>query len=120
METAANAPAGAAPGKNWSLWQRILFRFFFVYLILQVAPWNWFRAIPGVSFALRFYYIALDWAVRAGNARFFHVRPVLIEQNGSGDTSYAYAEIWLYLSIAVIACVLWSVLDRKRREYDRP
>jgi hypothetical protein len=117
MENSSNAPVAAA---SWPLWQRILFRFFFVYLLLQVAPWNWFRAIPGVSFLLRFYYVALDWAVQEGNTRFFHVRPVLIEQNGSGDTSYAYAEIWLYLSIAVIACVLWSVLDRKRREYDRP
>jgi hypothetical protein len=116
MDTAANAPAEAAP---WSLWQRILFRFFCVYLLLQVAPWNWFRAIPGWSFVLRYYYMALDWAVKAGNARFFHVREVLIPQNGSGDTSYAYAEIWLYLSIAIIACVLWSVIDRNRREYGR-
>src|SRR5258708_526150 len=105
--------------EEWSLWQRILFRFFFVYLILQIAPWNWFRAIPGVSYVLRFYNIAADWAVHAGNARFFHVRPVLIPVNGSGDTSFAYAEICLYLSVAVIACVVWSVLDRRRAEYDR-
>ena len=25
---------------SWPLWQRVLFRFFFVYLVLQIAPWN--------------------------------------------------------------------------------
>jgi hypothetical protein len=116
MDTAATVPAERAP---WALWQRALFRFFFVYLILQVAPWRWFRAIPGVPFVLRYYYKAIDWAVHAGNARVFHVRDVLVPVNGSGDTSYAFAEIWLYVSVAIVACVLWSVLDRKRREYDR-
>lgn len=117
MKISENAPTGATP---WPLWQRILFRFFFVYLLLQAAPWNWFRAIPGVSFALGFYYKLIDWAVHAGNARYFHVRPVLVPTNGSGDTSFAYAEICLYLSVAVLTCVVWSVLDRNRREYDRP
>ena len=39
--------------------------------------------------------------------------------NGSGDTSYAWAQLWLYLSIAAIACVVWTILDRKRRNYAR-
>ena len=103
----------------WPLWQRILFRFFFVYLGLQVAPWNLFAGIPGVPFILAFYRRGVNWAVNAGNAQFFHVREPLVPLNGSGDTSFAYAQILLYLSIAVLACVVWSVLDRQRPEYAR-
>jgi hypothetical protein len=39
--------------------------------------------------------------------------------NGSGDTSYAWTQLWLYLTVALVACVIWSVLDRKRDEYDK-
>src|SRR4051794_33443465 len=108
---------GAAPA--WPLWQRVLFRFFCVYFVLQVEPWNFFRAIPGVSFVLRPYDAATDWLVRTGNAPVFHVRETLVPQNGSGDTSYAWAQLWVFLSLAAVACIVWSVIDRKRLQYDR-
>lgn len=112
------APAGpGAPA--WPAWQRVAFRFFFVYLLLQVAPWNWFRAIPGVPVLLRYWRMLVDWAVHWSNAQFFHVRETLVPTNGSGDTSWAWAQVWLYLGIAAITCVAWSALDRRRREYDR-
>ena len=103
----------------WPLWQRVAFRFFAVYFVLQVAQWNWFRAIPGVSFLLRYIFIATDWLVRAANSRVFHVRDRLIPTNGSGDTSWAWAQLWLYLSLAAIACIIWSIVDRKRTSYAR-
>jgi hypothetical protein len=97
----------------------VLFRFFFIYFVLQVAPWDWFSAIPGVPLILRFYGQADNWAVQAGNARYFHVRDTLVSPNGSGDTSFAWAQLWLYLSIAVITSVAWTTLDRKRTNYAR-
>jgi hypothetical protein len=103
----------------WPLWQRVAFRFFAVYFVLQIAPWNWFRAIPGVSFLLRYIFVATDWLVRTANAHVFHVRDRLIPTNGSGDTSWAWAQLCLYLSLAAIACVVWSIADRKRTNYSR-
>lgn len=129
MDTVATrAPRNAdadAPTDNgltttrWSLWQKMLFRFCFVYLLLQVAPWNMFNDIPGVSFIIERYGKAVDWAVQASNAGVFHVRETLIQPNGSGDTSFAWAEVWLYLSVALLACIVWSALDRKRGNYLR-
>ena len=113
--TSAPQPASGV----WPQWQRILFRFFFVYFLFQIEPWDWFRAIPGVSLLLRPYDMVMDWAVRTGNARLFHVRETLVPVNGSGDTSYAYARLCLVLTIAVIACVVWSMLDRRRPNYER-
>lgn len=108
------------PGSSaWPQWQRILFRFFFVYLLLQIAPWTWFGQIPGVGIATRYYGMLDNWAVHAANARFFHVRETLVPVNGSGDTSYAWTQVWLYLSIAGIACLIWSLLDRERTGYPR-
>ena len=47
------APRTEEPPAAWPVWQRVLFRFFFIYLVLQIEPWDWFRAIPGVPWLLR-------------------------------------------------------------------
>ncbi|MBS1608451.1 MAG: hypothetical protein JSS70_06780, partial [Bacteroidetes bacterium] len=73
---------------QWPLWRKIVFRFFFIYITLVISPWTWLDAIPGVYSVTQYYYPLLDWAVRKANAKFFHIREVLIEPNGSGDTSW--------------------------------
>ena len=114
----ASAPPVARPA--WALWQRVALRFFLLYFIFQIEPWDWFRLIPGVSLLLGPYDAAMDWAVRAGNAHLFHIRDTLVPVNGSGDTSYAYARLCLQLTLAAVGCVIWTVLDRKRAHYQRP
>lgn len=103
----------------WPMWQRVAFRLFFLYFVLQIAPWNWFRALPGASFLLRYIFIATDWLVRTSNARIFHVRDQLVPVNGSGDTSWAWAQLCLYLTLAALGCIVWSIVDRKHSSYGR-
>jgi hypothetical protein len=125
--TSAYAPPLSAPQRvaekpptaAWPSWQRLLFRFFFIYFVLQVQPWNWFYRVPGAPTLANSYESGVDWAVRAGNARFFHVRETLVPVNGSGDTSWAYAQLSLYVSIAAIGCLVWTLLDRRRTHYER-
>ena len=100
-------PAGAV----WPLWQRVLFRFFFVYLVLQIAPWNWFRVDSrrAVRASLLLHGGRLGGACEQRHASFTCARRSC-RSNGSGDTSYAWAQLWLYLSLAG---------DRVRRLVDR-
>jgi hypothetical protein len=114
-EPAARVPAS----DSWPLWTRVLFRFFFIYLLLQTSPWTWLAGIPGLGFIASSHYRIEDWAVRAANARLFHVREELIAVNGSGDTSWAWAQMWLYLTVAAVGAALWSVLDRKRNAHPK-
>ena len=107
------------PPTNWPLWQKILFRFFFIYFAFVVTPWTWLDQIPGVSFVTQFYYQLLDWAVNTANAKIFHVRPELVPLNGSGDTSYGYAQMDLFLVLSFIGCIVWSILDRHRPNYKK-
>src|ERR1051325_1985643 len=110
-ESAIVRPIAPAATAVWPTWQRVLFRFFSVYLLLQIGPWNWFFAVPGVPFLLRLIERPISAAVYWSNAHVFHVRDKLVPVNGSGDTSYAWTELWLYLAVALIVCVVWSLLD---------
>ena len=102
---------------RWPIWKKIIFRFFFSFLFLEIAPVTWLDAIPGVSLVTQYYGKLMDWIVIQANALFFHIRPVLVPENGSGDTSMGWARLWTYLCIAVVVTLIWSVLDKKRPNY---
>lgn len=102
---------------SWPPWRKIVFRFFFIYFAIYIAPWTWLDAIPGVSYVTDYYYRLMNWCVETSNAHLFHVRDILVQPNGSGDTSWAWAQVWMLLSLAVIGCIIWSVADRKRSGY---
>lgn len=104
----------------WQLWKKVLFRFFFIYFIFYAAPWSWLNVIPGADFLIQKYYDFIEWLVIKVNFSFFQVfgiKDVHVVQNGSGDTSYNWAENYFYICIAFIGCIVWSVIDRKRKGY---
>ncbi len=109
----------ASKPTSWPVPLRLLFRFLCVYFVLQIAPWEWLTAIPGLGSITAPFDRLVDWAVRAANAAVFHVRDPLVLPNGSGDTSWAWAQLWLYLSFSALIAVVWSVLDRRRTAYPR-
>lgn len=104
---------------NWPLWRKILFRFFFIYLALNIAPWTWLNGIPYVTTVTKYYDQLMDWAVNKSNRYLFHVRDVLVPINGSGDTSYGWAQVDLFLCLSLLGCVVWSIADRNRSHYSK-
>jgi hypothetical protein len=103
----------------WPQWQRILFRFLFVYFLLMIAPWTWLEYIPGVSYVMKYYYQLSDALVQFANNNIFKVYKELVRPNGSGDTSWAYTQMWLYLLLSAFVCIVWTVIDRKNTHYNR-
>ncbi len=106
------------PYTRWSIGQRLLFRFFFIYWILYIAPWTWFSVIPGIEWLMQFYFDAVDWLVNFVNKFIFHIKDELVAPNGSGDTSFSWAQFYTWLLIAVTGCIVWSAID-KRKEYTK-
>ena len=64
--------------KDWSLPQKVSFRFLFIYFAWQTAPWTWLDTIPGIRFITRYYYRAIDWLVDIFNKAFFHFNKTTI------------------------------------------
>ena len=107
------------PGKEiWPLWQKILFRFFFIYLLLFIEPWTWIAFIPGGDYITRYYYQFLDWAVDLANKYVFHIREHLVPMNGSGDTSYGWAMVSLFACLSLLGCLAWSLIRFNKKNYN--
>lgn len=106
-------------GEVWPTWRKIAFRFAFIYIVLYTTPWALpTSAIPWLANITNFYDAGWDWIVRLFNTHFFHVRPELVPLNGSGDTSFGWAQLWFMLSFGLIAAGIWSAIDRKRKNYE--
>jgi hypothetical protein len=108
---------------QWPLWRRLLFRFFFIYLAIATEPWTWLDRLPWVNvvtgFFTKYYYQAMEWAIRRSNDWFFHVKTELVMPNGSGDTSFGWASLWFSLSISFIGMIAWSLLQRQKKQYTK-
>jgi hypothetical protein len=47
----------------------------------------------------------------------FNVKNVQPVFNGSGDTSFNWAQTFLFISLAAISCTVWTIVDWKRSGY---
>ncbi len=96
----------------WSHAKKIGFRFLFCYLLLFTtsnililgAPFNgiWRKLVPW--FADQFLNLA---------------KPITIFTNGSGDTTYNYVSLLVFALLASISTVIWSILDRRKKDYQQ-
>ncbi|HET9744075.1 MAG TPA: hypothetical protein VFP97_00095 [Chitinophagaceae bacterium] len=107
---------------QWPLWKKILFRFFFIFISLYIAPWTWLDSVLfeiKAEWLTRWYSDAEDWAVRLANDKIFHIKNVLVPVSGSGDTSWGWAQLYLFLLLGFAGCIIWSLIDHRRKNYVR-
>ncbi len=116
-ETPVSAPEQTA---TWSLATRIGFRFVFSYAILYFYPiaLGSRGGAPGDAYQNP---VRSMWAhvVPWVGANVLHLSGPLTESfNGSGDQQYDYV-LWFCITVfAVVAAAVWSLLDRKRTNYE--
>ena len=104
----------------WSPAKRVLFRFGFSYLLLYLLPayLGLLGYIPygGVIVGgyMSFWRAVVPWAGKHAFQLSITVFP-----NGSADTTYNYVEIVCFALLAVLAALVWTLLDRRRASYAR-
>ena len=109
----------SATDEQWSFAHRLIFRFFFLYLVYWLAPWGWLTDVPGMPFINDIYLRATGFLVTTANRLVFHLKDELVPYGGSGDTSFGWAETYFALLLSVVGCVIWTLADRKRPNYVR-
>jgi hypothetical protein len=106
-----------AHAPRWRLATRLAFRFCFIYFSLYTVlpkieqlllPAN---GLPGVG-------QVIDGLVAWTGLHMFHVTATPVE-SGSGDTMYDWVTTFCTLLVAVAGTATWSVLDRRRDQYER-
>lgn len=102
---------------GWSFGHRVIFRFVFSYLVLYIFPFP-FGAYPGRLMGFfgydKIWYALVPWVGK----HILHLRnAITIFPNGSGDTTFNYVQLLVFVMIAAVATIVWTALDRKRSEY---
>jgi hypothetical protein len=113
------ADAGTA---GWNLAQRVGFRFVFSYLVLYCLPFplGWVEAFGWLNWPLEAYFRLQQAVTPWVAAHVLHLgQPVVYQPTGSGDTLEAYLWDLCLLAAAAVATAVWTLVDRRRQDYQR-
>lgn len=114
-EAAAPSPSPSSAPPAWPLARRIAFRFFFVYVALFA-----FELATISDFDFDWLTLAPLWRVLVASiGRHLLHREVPNLVFGPSDNLYGWVLNGLWLAAALVACAVWSIVDRRRREYER-
>lgn len=105
---------------GWSAAKRIAFRFCFVYFglycVAALLPGG--LPIPGVHipdpFTLWPFRPVVFWVA---SHLFGASLPLVYSGSGSGDKTYDWVEVFCVLMVALVSTTIWTLVDRRRREY---
>lgn len=104
---------------HWSFTKKLLFRFFFVYFMISIAPWTWIENLPYVSVVTQPWYWLQEQLVQFANKNIFKVYKELVPLNGSGDTSWAWTHLWFFGLFSLLVSLIWTVADKNKSGYPR-
>ncbi|HTE34665.1 MAG TPA: hypothetical protein VK666_30005 [Chryseolinea sp.] len=104
---------------SWSIGKRIAFRFCFLYFALYFFP----APLNFLPFVVQFdAIVSAVWTpaiVWVGKTVLKLEEEITVLPNGSGDTTWNYVQVLIVLTISTVGTILWTILDRKRHNYDR-
>ncbi len=119
--------------QDWGTFKKATFRFFCCFFIIYLFPFP-IDSIPFLSSLLDGHATVSEWyaapfeAYTNGWHKFIPwvgkniiglKTPITIFTNGSGDTTYDYVLLFTHFSCSIFACIVWTILDRKRKSYNQ-
>ena len=103
----------------WRGWQKVLFRFFFIFYCIFIGPWDFLSLIPGANYVLQYYYQGTDVLVNFFNRNLFHIPSATKPPNGNGDYPEQWMMVCTCLVLALVGCIIWTLTDSKRKNYNK-
>jgi uncharacterized membrane protein YphA (DoxX/SURF4 family) len=107
----------------WPLSLRVPFRFLFCYFFLYCLPEsgrvNLIDLMPGGTYLTQPYVSAWHKLAPWIAINIFHLSGAVTTyfRTGSGDTTLSYIQNLCYLVLALVATLVWSLTDHRRKEY---
>lgn len=113
-----NSPAQILP---WSIYKKIGFRFAFIFFLLFIIFLDW-SVNPVFEYFYYEVYLGafLDDAISWIGSHLFHISYTIISpyDGQHNDRTYVYLLYFTMAAIAAMGAIVWSVLDRKRINYE--
>src|SRR6185436_2137046 len=104
---------------RWTITKLIAFRFVFAYFVLYIIPFP-VDSFPFTTSLVEKYTNLWQAIVPWVGKHILHLSyDITVFTNGSGDTTYNYVQVLCFLMLAVLATVIWSVIDRRRLNYEQ-
>jgi len=102
----------------WTQGQKAGFRFIFLFFLLFIFIQN-NDAYPFWDLVTKYQEHALHVIIPWIGKNILHIPyDINVFTNGSGDTTYDYVLVFLFLCISVVGTVVWTLADRKRPSYN--
>lgn len=105
----------------WHPAKRILFRFSFVYFCWYILSFLKSLFVDYENFGAPEDAVSQAWdqflAYLAKHL--FHLEEIRLGMNGSGDTYADYLHVLVMAVFAAVACLVWTLIDRRRTHYRR-
>ena len=115
----AASPAQEPVRPAWSSVRKFGFRFAAVYFLLYLLPFP-IGSLPIPGNPAQYWGKLENWLAGWTETTIFGLeKPLPIVPLGSGDTMAQWAVFVAWLLVATIAAVVWTLADRRRREYER-
>lgn len=103
--------------EHWPMALMVAFRFAFAYVLLYALPFP-LGEIPWVSKLAERYSHVWEKIVPWVGAHVLHLaNPITYFLSGSGDKTSDWVQLLCQFALAVTATVIWSALDRRRKNY---
>lgn len=101
---------------NWSFSKKIFFRFFCIYFFLYIFPFplDFYSEWSSVK---NYYDHLWDPLVSWVGKNVLHIGNDF-ELRG-GDSPFRYVQLFSKLSLAILLCLIWTLMDRKRNSYNK-
>lgn len=104
---------------RWSLAKRVGFRFVFAYLVLYNLPFPLGEPTFTDNIAQKYDDLWQPVVAWVGEHVLHLSYEISFAPTGSGDTTHRYIQALCFLTLAALATLLWSALDRERPGYER-
>ena len=104
---------------EWSFIEKILFRFSALFFGIYIFPFplDYFPFLIGLLIFIRNAWNGL--VVFTGRHILHLPYDIIVQPNGSGDTTWNYVQLFIMVVFAVAGCIIWSIADVRKKNYNR-
>ncbi|MBB5395869.1 hypothetical protein [Mucilaginibacter sp. AK015] len=108
----------AAEPAYWSPLRKLSLRFFMIFFIAYIV-FNPNGVLPNIDKLYEIYIEPVHTLIVWLGKHVLHLsKPITVFTNGSGDTTYDYVLLFFCFVTAIVSAIIWSVADRKARNYN--